>query len=117
MIEDGHLKHSKHTRRKIIEISCDVFATFFHEGTFIECISGIPQGSKVVGAYPSSSGRTLMLVIENLEFEEAPDGLEYPKMNPTFKSYWGKELGVIRKLIASVKKAQDPENEKAEDRY
>lgn len=117
MIEDGHKQHTKHTRRKQIEIAPEAFVSFFKQGLFLECTDGIPDGSKVVGVYPHEYGKKIVIVIENMEFEETEEGRSYPTFTPTFKSYWGKELGVIRKLIASVKKAQDPENEKAEDRY
>lgn len=92
-------------RRAIIEINPDVLRAMFTPGLFIECTKGLPRSANALGIAQDHQRNLILLYVECDEFEMTSSSLELPVFKPEFKSYYGKELGVMRRLIENVKMA------------
>ena len=102
MIEDVHKQYDR--RYRILRLSPESLLGLFTPGIFVECLSGVPPKSRVRNIQVCDRTQDILICFENNEFETVPDNFEIPRHpHAVFKSYWGKELGVMRRIIQSVK--------------
>ena len=111
MIEDYHKQYTKGLRRRVVEITPTALAQLCTPQLFLECTKGLPEDCRVVAVTTDTLRNNICLLVESNTFEEIPEGGEFPRLAVEFKSYWGKELQVIRQLIKNVKTAQMEEGE------
>ena len=108
MIEDYHKVHAK--RRRLLAVSPDWICKMFTPGLFMECVDGLPEKTEMVGASFDPGRNMFYICLENNEWEPVDVGQMIPEMALKFKSYWGKELQVMRKIIKDVKADGQKEN-------
>jgi len=115
MIEENITDQKPVRRRMMVQIYPEVVASLFRPGLFLECIKGFPPGTRVISIHPDSERHVIDIVIENDEFEAVIPGTQLPIFRPELRAYYGKELGVMRRMISNAKGYGEYEPPKAPD--
>lgn len=89
------------SRIRNYRIAPEVLPHLFAENTYTEITRGIPDGSKLRGFAICPETNSISIFIENDVFELIESGTEAPVYSLQGRRIRGKELEVVKKMIAA----------------
>ena len=89
-----------HERRiKIIQFDPAVFLGILKTGMFIECLEGLPDKTLVKNAGFDKRLGVFYIIVENLEFDQVPEGETLPEFRASLKGYYGQDIREMRSVV------------------
>lgn len=89
----------KERRLRLIQFDPIIFIAMLKTGMFIECVEGVPDGTLIKGSGFDKRTGMFYIIVENLEFDQVPEGQALTEFRPGLKGYFGQDLKEMRSVV------------------